>query len=322
MNPAERDRFFHELEPLRAARVPLDAVRWTHGREDGPIALVTGPGSRARADFSSGLKKTARYVRVEYFLARLDDPTAIAAAVRRAKDAPGILVIAVCRGGGDEHDLSVFSHPDVVRAVAEAASIKPVVTGIGHTEDHCLADDYASVAAELPYAAGAVIHQARQSAWWRLQQERAPATYARAPPRRRTARPRGQTVKLILAGVLGVFLAIASCPPDPRRPATTSHDLAPTPQLSWPTPQPSAPTLKRSAPFPQQPAVARLKAQENQAAPPRQQPAAASMTPLEGQAAPPAQPPALAPTSPPKDEPSAPPEQPAVVPESPWGDQG
>jgi hypothetical protein len=88
MNPEELKDILSELAPLRAARVHLEAVRWTHGRKDGPVALVTGPLSRARADFSSGLKQTARYVRVECFFARLDDPSAIAAAIRRAKDAP------------------------------------------------------------------------------------------------------------------------------------------------------------------------------------------------------------------------------------------
>lgn len=302
MNPEELRNFLDELEPLRAARVPLEAVRWTHGRKDGPVALVTGPGSRARADFSSGLKQTARYVRVEYFFARLDDPIAVAAAIRRAKDAPGILVIAVCRGGGDEHDLSVFSHPDVVRAVAEAASMKPVVTGIGHTEDHCLADDYASIAAALPYAAGEVIHQARQSAWRRLQPERASPTYSPAPRRRRTARQRGVTVKLMVAGVFVFLLAVASCPADRQGPATPSYHLAPTTHSPAPTTQ-VAKKKRRPAP------------------PPKQSPVAPTRPPDEQPTSQPQQP-APIPTRPTEEQPVAPVQEPAVVQEAPWSDQG
>ena len=254
MNSAEPKNILSELEPLRAARVPLEAVRWTHGRRDGPIGLVTGPLSRARADFSSGLKKTAHFVRVEYFLARLDDPSAVAAAIRRAKDAPEVLVIAVCRGGGDEQGLSVFSHPDVVRAVAEAASIKPVVTGIGHTEDHCLADDYASVKAALPYAAGEVIHQARQAAWRRVRQAPASTTNSPTPFRRPAARQRRIPSKWLIAGVLGILLAIASCPIDRRVPATTERALTPPKRSSAPpklTPtkkKPSEPSGTRIGP--------------------------------------------------------------------------
>lgn len=272
MDPEELRNILIELAPLRAARVPLEAVRWTHGRKDGPVGLVTGPLSRARADFSSGLKMSARFVRVEYFLARLDDPSAVAAAIRLAKDAHEVLVIAVCRGGGDEHDLSVFSHPDVVRAVAEAASIKPVVTGIGHTEDHCLADDFASVAAALPYAAGEAVHQARQAAWRRLQTARASATYSPAPLRRRSARQLGITVKLMVATVLGILLAVASCPADRRGSATTSQSVTPEKQRSAPTKQ--VPTKKkRSDPSPQKPSVGPTRSPDEQPAPPQQQPA-------------------------------------------------
>ena len=265
MDPEELKSILIELAPLRAARVPLEAVPWTHGRRDGPVGLVTGPGSRARADFSSGLKKTAHFVRVEYFLTRLDDPNAVAAAIRRAKDAPDVLVIAVCRGGGDEHHLSVFSHPDVVRAVAEAATIKPVVTGIGHTEDHCLADDFASVAAALPYAAGEVIHQARQAAWRRQKPERASATHSPAPFRWSSARQRRIVVTLAVAGVLGTLLAVASCPTDRRGSATSSQSVAPAKQHSAPTKQAPAKT-KRSDPSPQKHSVGPTRPPEEQPA--------------------------------------------------------
>jgi len=249
-----------ELEPFRAARVHLDAARWNHGRRDGPIALVTGPGSHARVDFTRGLKKTAAFVRVEHFLARLDDPTAVAAEIRRARDAPDILLIAVCRGGGDERDLSVFSHPEVVRAVAEAATIKPVVTGIGHTRDHCLADDYASVAAELPYAAGEIIHQARQSAWRRRQpalpSTSASRTYRGLPTFRRPSAP----IRPIFAGAVLILLAIAYCPREERAPVETSGpDLAPKaralpPSDSSGTKRPVPPPRQRTEAAPKRPA--------------------------------------------------------------------
>jgi hypothetical protein len=277
MDPEELKKIRIELAPLRAARVPLEAVRWTHGRRDGPVGLVTGPLSHARADFSRGLKKTAHFVRVEYFLARLDEPSAVAAAIRRAKDAPEVLLIAVCRGGGDEQGLAVFSHPEVVRAVAEAACIKPVVTGIGHTTDHCLADDFASVAAPLPYAAGEAIHQARQAGWRRLRAERASASYSPAPFRRRADQDRGIGITLLVVGVLGTLLAIGSCPTGKHEQGSTNPSLTPAKQTSPSTKQAPA-KKKRSDPPPQKPLVGSTPLPQERLAPQQPQPAKNSAT--------------------------------------------
>jgi hypothetical protein len=163
-----------------------------------------------------------------------------------------------------------------------------------------------------------VIQQARQSAWRRLQPERASARYSRAPLRRRTAHQRRATLELIVAGVFGIFLAVASCPTDRRRPATTSDHLTPTTHHSAPTTRVTT-NEKRSAASPKQSPVAPMRPPEDQTTPPPQEPPPPTRPPEDQTAPPPQQPPP--PTRPPEDQPAPPPQQPAVVPVAPRGDQ-
>jgi exodeoxyribonuclease VII large subunit len=67
----------------------------------------------------------------------------------KALDAdPDVDVIIIARGGGDPQTLLGFSDERLVRAVAAAAT--PIVSAIGHENDHPLLDDVADVRASTP----------------------------------------------------------------------------------------------------------------------------------------------------------------------------
>lgn len=57
-------------------------------------------------------------------------------------------VICIVRGGGDPESLLCFSHPDLVRTVANSAI--PIVTGIGHMDDYSLCEMVADENAGTP----------------------------------------------------------------------------------------------------------------------------------------------------------------------------
>ncbi|MFT4212024.1 MAG: exodeoxyribonuclease VII large subunit [Microbacterium sp.] len=61
---------------------------------------------------------------------------------------PDVDVIVIARGGGDPQQLLGFSDERLVRAVAAAAT--PVVSAIGHENDHPLLDDVADLRASTP----------------------------------------------------------------------------------------------------------------------------------------------------------------------------
>jgi len=60
-------------------------------------------------------------------------------------------VIILARGGGPSEDFMAFNDESLVRAIA--TSPKPVITGIGHERDNCLADLAADFRAATPTAA-------------------------------------------------------------------------------------------------------------------------------------------------------------------------
>ena len=70
-------------------------------------------------------------------------------AALKALDAdPDVDVIVIARGGGDPQTLLGFSDERLLRAVAAAST--PVVSAIGHENDHPLLDDVADLRASTP----------------------------------------------------------------------------------------------------------------------------------------------------------------------------
>lgn len=113
------------------------------------VALISARGKGAE-DFQETLRARASQVRVEFFETRVQGLAAdaeIADAIDRAA-ASGADAIVLARGGGSYEDLFTFNSEPVVRAIVR--STLPVITGIGHTADHHLADDVADFECETP----------------------------------------------------------------------------------------------------------------------------------------------------------------------------
>jgi exodeoxyribonuclease VII large subunit len=116
------------------------------------VAVVSARGEGAR-DFYTTLHERAPNVevvfietRVQGFGAEVDIAEAIDRAGRADVDA-----VVVLRGGGSFQDRLPFNTEPVVRAILR--SRHPVVTAIGHTGDHHLADDVADAVFKTPTAA-------------------------------------------------------------------------------------------------------------------------------------------------------------------------
>ncbi len=113
------------------------------------VVLVSARGKGAE-DFQTVMRERAPHVRVEFIETRvqgINAETEIADALDRAsRRKPDAIVLA--RGGGSYEDLFTFNREPVVRAILRASV--PVITGIGHTGDHHLADDVADLTCETP----------------------------------------------------------------------------------------------------------------------------------------------------------------------------
>lgn len=75
-------------------------------------------------------------------------PRSVVVALEAIQKLPEVEVILLVRGGGSPEDLWSFNHEAVCRAVA--ACRVPVVCGVGHESDHCLAEEVADVRASTP----------------------------------------------------------------------------------------------------------------------------------------------------------------------------
>ena len=161
------------FDPVRKKRLPfLPHV----------IGLITGERSDAERDVHRNAELRWPHVRFRTIHAAVQGdrcvPETIAAL--RALDAdPEVDVIVIARGGGDPQTLLGFSDEKLVRAVAAAST--PVVSAIGHENDHPLLDDVADLRASTPTDAAkrvvpdvaeqrAIVQQLRSRARMRLTQ--------------------------------------------------------------------------------------------------------------------------------------------------------
>lgn len=146
------------------------------------IGLITGERSDAEKDVhrNAELRWPQVRFRTEYAAVQGDRcvPDTLAALARLDAD-PDVDVIVIARGGGDPQTLLGFSDERLVRAVAAART--PVVSAIGHENDHPLLDDVADLRASTPTDAAkrvvpdvseqrALIAQLRSRATMRLTQ--------------------------------------------------------------------------------------------------------------------------------------------------------
>lgn len=144
------------------------------------IGLITGERSDAEKDVhrNAELRWPQVQFRTEYAAVQGDRcvPETLAALAKLDAD-PNVDVIIIARGGGDPQTLLGFSDERLLRAVAAATT--PIVSAIGHENDHPILDDVADLRASTPTDAAkrvvpdvgeqrAVIAQLRSRATTRL----------------------------------------------------------------------------------------------------------------------------------------------------------
>lgn len=115
------------------------------------IGLITGENSDAEKDVhrNAELRWPQVTFRTKYAAVQGDRCVPETIAALKALDAaPDVDVIIIARGGGDPQTLLGFSDERLVRAVAAAST--PVVSAIGHENDHPLLDDVADLRASTP----------------------------------------------------------------------------------------------------------------------------------------------------------------------------
>jgi exodeoxyribonuclease VII large subunit len=131
------------------------------------VALLSAAGKGAEDFFETAgrraphLRTTFVETRVQGFGAEIE----IAEAIDRAS-ALDVDVIVLARGGGSFEDRFPFNLEPVVRAIVR--SRHPVLTAIGHTGDHHLADEVADYYAETPSNAAQYFGAIRDTALTRL----------------------------------------------------------------------------------------------------------------------------------------------------------
>ncbi|MBN2503507.1 MAG: exodeoxyribonuclease VII large subunit, partial [Anaerolineales bacterium] len=118
------------------------------------IGIVTSPTGAALRDMLNTLRR--RFPLVEVVLAPASvqgdaAPDEIVAGIKALNRTVKPDVIIVGRGGGSIEDLWAFNDPDVARAIA--ASVAPVISGVGHETDFTIAGFVADLRAPTPTAA-------------------------------------------------------------------------------------------------------------------------------------------------------------------------
>ncbi|HVB98175.1 MAG TPA: exodeoxyribonuclease VII large subunit [Candidatus Dormibacteraeota bacterium] len=127
------------------------------------IGLVTSPAGAAVRDVLRVLRRRFPGAHVVLYPVRVQGEGSakeIVEAIRylNRKRLADVLILA--RGGGSLEDLWSFNEEIVARAIA--ASLVPVVTGVGHETDFTIADFAADVRAPTPSAAAEIVVQTRQ----------------------------------------------------------------------------------------------------------------------------------------------------------------
>lgn len=115
------------------------------------IGLITGANSDAEKDVlrNAALRWPAVQFRTIHTAVQGDRvPDEVTAAIRALDADPAVDVIILARGGGDFQHLLGFSDERVLRAAAAATT--PIVSAIGHENDHPLLDDIADLRASTP----------------------------------------------------------------------------------------------------------------------------------------------------------------------------
>lgn len=119
------------------------------------VGLVGSRGSAAMADFVHELEASGYGFHVTIADARVQGASAVGSMMMALDELSSrrLDVVALVRGGGAKTDLAAFDDEVLARAIA--ASLVPVLTGIGHEVDHTVADAVAHTAFKTPTACAA-----------------------------------------------------------------------------------------------------------------------------------------------------------------------
>jgi exodeoxyribonuclease VII large subunit len=115
------------------------------------IGLVTGERSDAEKDIHRNAELRWPHVRFRTVHAAVQGERCVPetiAALKTLDADPDVDVIVIARGGGDPQHLLGFSDERLLRAVAAAST--PIVSAIGHENDHPILDDVADLRASTP----------------------------------------------------------------------------------------------------------------------------------------------------------------------------
>lgn len=118
------------------------------------VGIVTSPQAAALRDVLATLRQRLPGVPVVLYPAPVQGAGSaekIAQAIEQANQRAECDVLIVCRGGGSIEDLWAFNEEVVARAIA--ASVIPIVSGVGHETDFTIADFVADERAPTPTAA-------------------------------------------------------------------------------------------------------------------------------------------------------------------------
>ncbi|MCC5935804.1 MAG: exodeoxyribonuclease VII large subunit [Lunatimonas sp.] len=127
------------------------------------VAVISSQTAAGYGDFVNQLESNPERYRVHYTLFQAtmqgkDTPSSIMAALRQIEERismhPFDLVVII-RGGGAQTDMDSFDDYLLAKAIAESAL--PVVTGIGHERDECVADLVAHTKLKTPTAVASFI---------------------------------------------------------------------------------------------------------------------------------------------------------------------
>jgi exodeoxyribonuclease VII large subunit len=138
-----------EAEGLFAAERKRPLPRWPH-----QIGIITSPSGAALRDMLNTLSRRyplARVILAPTTVQGSEAPEGIVAALRDLNQSIQPDVILLARGGGSIEDLWAFNDERVARAIA--ASVAPVISGIGHETDFTIADFVSDLRAPTPTAA-------------------------------------------------------------------------------------------------------------------------------------------------------------------------
>lgn len=128
------------------------------------LGVVTSTAGAALHDVLTTLARRAPHVQVIVYPSLVqgtDAPQALVQALALANARAEVDALLLCRGGGSLEDLWAFNDERVVRAVA--ASVLPLICGVGHETDLTLADLAADLRAPTPTAAAELAVPARQA---------------------------------------------------------------------------------------------------------------------------------------------------------------